>query len=106
MLAADADFALSMLFKLTQRIRTLTDTVKALALQDVYARLARLLSELAAEKNGKLMIEERLTHQAIAERIGASREMVSRLLKDLVAGGYLTIERSRIVLNRKLPLEW
>jgi len=106
MLAADADFTLSLVFKLTHRIRALTDTVKALALQDVYARLARMLDERAVEMNGKRVIDERLTHQAIAERIGASREMVSRLLKDLVAGGYLTIEKKRIVLNRKLPLEW
>lgn len=106
MLAVDAEFALSLLFKLTDRIRALTDKVKALALQDVYGRLARLLSELSVQSDGASVIEGRLTHQAIAERIGASREMVSRLLKDLVAGGYLSIERRRIVVNRKLPLQW
>jgi CRP/FNR family cyclic AMP-dependent transcriptional regulator len=106
MLAADAQFALSLLFKLTDRIRALTDKVKALALQDVYGRLARLLGELSVETDGANVIEGRLTHQAIAERIGASREMVSRLLKDLVDGGYLSIEKRRIVVNRKLPLQW
>jgi CRP/FNR family cyclic AMP-dependent transcriptional regulator len=106
LLAADPQFALSLLFKLTHRVRELTDRVKALALQDVYGRLARLIDELATEKNGKTVIEERLTQRDIAERIGSSREMVSRLLKDLVGGGYIAIEKNRMVVQRKLPLEW
>ena len=106
MLSANPEFALSLLFKLTHRIRTLTTAIKALALQDVYGRLARLLEELSTVKDGKTVVEGRLTHQAVAERIGASREMVSRLLKDLGRGGYISVQRNSIVINRKLPLEW
>ena len=99
-------FAFSLIGKLIARVRTLTDNVKSLALMDVYGRLARLLLELAEERDGVLMIGERLTQQEIASRIGASREMVSRILKDLTTGGYLTQSREGIVLHRKPPLHW
>src|SRR5262245_17375250 len=99
-------FALSLIEKLIARIRSLTASVKSLALMDVYGRVARLLLELAEESNGGFVIAQRLTQQDIASRIGASREMVSRILKDLSTGGYLTQSRSGIVLHRKLPEHW
>jgi len=52
------------------------------------------------------VLAERLTHQAIASEIGCSREMVSRLLKDLDAGGYVSAGRREIVLRRELPARW
>lgn len=99
-------FAFSLIAKLVARVRALTDNVKSLALMDVYGRLARLLLELAEEREGVLVIGERLTQQEIASRIGASREMVSRILKDLATGGYITQSREGIVLHRKPPLHW
>jgi CRP/FNR family cyclic AMP-dependent transcriptional regulator len=51
-------------------------------------------------------IEERITHQEIASRVGCSREMVSRILKDLENGGYVRMQERRIVLVRKLPQHW
>ena len=60
----------------------------------------------AEERDGVLTIGERLTQQEIASRIGASREMVSRILKDLTTGGYITQSREGIVLHRKPPLHW
>lgn len=99
-------FALSLIDKLIQRARSLTESVKSLALMDVYGRVAHLLLELAEETGGKLAIPQRLTQQEIANRIGASREMVSRILKDLSTGGYLTQSRAGIVLHRKPPEHW
>ena len=99
-------FALSLIEKLIRRARALTASVKSLALMDVYGRVARLLLELAEEADGKLVISQRLTQQDIASRIGASREMVSRILKDLSSGGYLTQSRTGIVLHRKPPDHW
>ncbi len=99
-------FAFSLIGKLIARVRTLTDNVKSLALMDVYGRLARLLLELAEERDGVLKIGERLTQQEIASRIGASREMVSRILKDLTTGGYISQSREGIVLHRRPPLHW
>jgi CRP/FNR family cyclic AMP-dependent transcriptional regulator len=99
-------FALSLIEKLIARVRSLTESVKSLALMDVYGRVARLLLELAEESDGGLVIQQRLTQQDIASRIGASREMVSRILKDLSTGGYLTQSRTGIVLHRKPPEHW
>jgi CRP/FNR family cyclic AMP-dependent transcriptional regulator len=104
--ASNPAFAVSLIEKLIHRVRTLTASVKSLALMDVYGRVARLLLELSDEQDGKLVIPERLTQQEIANRVGASREMVSRILKDLTVGGYLAIERSRMVLNRRPPAHW
>ena len=99
-------FAYSLIEKLIGRARALTSSVKSLALLDVYGRVARLLLELAEDNGGKLSIQQRLTQQDIASRVGASREMVSRILKDLSTGGYLTQSRNGILLHRKPPEHW
>jgi CRP/FNR family cyclic AMP-dependent transcriptional regulator len=99
-------FALCLIDKLIHRARALTESVKSLALMDVYGRVARLLLELAEETGDTMTISQRLTQQEIASRIGASREMVSRILKDLSSGGYLTQSRAGIVLHRKPPEHW
>jgi CRP/FNR family cyclic AMP-dependent transcriptional regulator len=99
-------FSVSLIEKLISRVRSLTENVKSLALMDVYGRVARLLLELANEVDGVLVIEERLTQQDIANRVGASREMVSRILKDLSIGGYIAQTRERIVLLKKPPAHW
>mgnify|MGYP001439565014 CR=1 FL=1 len=105
-LAQHPGFALHLVRKLIRRVRTLTENVRSLALMDVYGRVARLLLELAVEQDGRLVIAEKLTQQDIASRVGASREMISRILKDLVAGGYVSIERKHITLHRQLPPRW
>jgi CRP/FNR family cyclic AMP-dependent transcriptional regulator len=99
-------FAVRLIEKLIHRVRALTASVKSLALMDVYGRVARLLLELAEEREGAWVIGERLTQQDIASRVGASREMVSRILRDLTEGGYVAVQRDRIVVNRKPPLHW
>ena len=103
---AHPEFALNLIEKLIARARLATENVKSLALSDVYGRLRRLLASLALEADGHLVVGERLTQQEIAARIGASRDMVSRLLKDLVAGGYLRIDNRTITIVRKLPAAW
>jgi CRP/FNR family cyclic AMP-dependent transcriptional regulator len=103
---AHPDFALHLIEKLIQRVRTATENVKSLALSDVYGRLVRLLTSLAAEREGRMVVPEKLTQQDIAERVGASRDMISRLMKDLVGGGYLAVEDRTIVILRKPPPGW
>ncbi|MGH8704762.1 MAG: Crp/Fnr family transcriptional regulator [Burkholderiales bacterium] len=105
-LLKNPQFAVRLIEKLIGRVRTLTASVKSLALMDVYGRVARLLLELAEQREEGLVIDERLTQQDIASRVGASREMVSRILKDLATGGYLAIEHKRIVLSRRPPAHW
>src|ERR1043165_1937096 len=103
---AHPDFALHLVEKLIQRVRITTENVKSLALSDVYGRLVKLLLTLAVEREGYLVVPERLTQQDIAERVGASRDMISRLLKDLVAGGYLVIQNHMITILKKPPPGW
>ena len=101
------DFALHLIEKLIMRVRATTEDVKSLALTDVYGRLVRLLNTLAvAKEDGTSVVPEKLTQQAIAERVGASRDMIGKLFKDLVAGGYLAIEDRTITILRKLPIGW
>ena len=100
------DFALHLIEKLIERVRRSTENVKSLALSDVYGRLVRLLTGLARPVDGHLVVGERLTQQDIAERVGASRDMISRLMKDLVGGGYVAIEDRTIIILKKPPAAW
>jgi CRP/FNR family cyclic AMP-dependent transcriptional regulator len=102
----DPDFALDIIAKIIDRARLATNSVKDLALLDVYGRVARLLLNMSVEKDGKLVIPEKLTQQEIAERVGASRDMVSRIFRDLTAGGYVTVENRFITINKKPPARW
>ena len=90
---------------LVHRVRTMTIDVSDLALLDVYGRVARLLLKEAREEEGRRVIHA-LTHQEIANRVGATREMVSRIMKDLRKGDYIAMEGRTIVLRRGLPARW
>ena len=100
------DFAFDMLAKVIRRARRATMNVKNLALLDVYGRVARLLTELSVDRDGTRLVPERLTHQDIADRVGSSREMISRLFKDLTTGGYLEVQDRLITLKKPLPPAW
>jgi CRP/FNR family cyclic AMP-dependent transcriptional regulator len=104
--AKSPDFSLHLIRKLIRRVRALTGDVKSLALMDVYGRVARMLLELAVERDGALVIESKPTQQEMANRVGASREMISRILTDLVSGGYIQVERDRITIAHALPRAW
>lgn len=100
------DFALDLIAKVIERAREATDNVKNLALVDVYGRVARLLLNMAVEADGKLRIPDKITQQEIAERVGASRDMVSRIFRDLTIGGYITVENRIVTINKKPPARW
>ena len=106
-IAMRPEFALELLAKVIRRLRLTTTNARNLAFIDVYGRLTQCLHELAKPQgDGTQRIEERITHQEIASRAGCSREMVSRILKDLENGGYVRVDARRIVLVKKLPLRW
>jgi len=105
-LRSQPDFEVRLIQKLIRRSRMLTASVKNLALLDVYGRVARLLLELAEEDRGKLVIKEKLTQQDIASRVGASREMVCKILKDLGVGGYISVKQKRITIHKAPPRHW
>ena len=107
-IAAHPEFALELMARLIRRARLATESARSVALIDVYGRLVRLLNQLAGvpDSSGERALGERLTHQEIAQHLACSREMVSRLLKDLETGGYLAVRERRIVLLRPLPARW
>ena len=107
-IAQHPEFALQMMARLIRRARLATDSARSLALIDVYGRMSRLLDQLASppQADGKRIIAERLTHQHIASHLACSREMVSRLLRDLQAGGYVEMRERRLVLLKALPQRW
>jgi CRP/FNR family cyclic AMP-dependent transcriptional regulator len=109
-IARHPDFAFELLSKIIRRTRAATLSAKQLALNDVYGRLRLLLDALSVKQaDGSRRTSERLTHQEIASRLGCSREMVSRLMKDLDRGGYIRVEGANaagITVLRPLPPRW
>lgn len=77
---------------LVQRLRQADRKIESLALLDVYGRVARALLEQAQpDREGQLVIRERVSRQDVAKMIGASREMVSRVMKDLEDRGFIEV---------------
>jgi CRP/FNR family cyclic AMP-dependent transcriptional regulator len=106
-IVANPDLAMNLIGTLIERLRIATEKVRNLALMDVYGRVARLLLSLAVEQpDGRMVVPERLTQQDIADRVGASRDMVSRIFKDLTTGGYVTVLDRQITIKRKPPARW
>jgi CRP/FNR family transcriptional regulator, cyclic AMP receptor protein len=107
-IAEEPDFALEMMARLIRRARLATESTRSLALIDVYGRFKRLLEQLSEPPaaDGSRLLGERITHQQIANHLACSREMVSRLMKDLEVGGYVGKRDGRIVLLRDLPARW
>jgi CRP/FNR family cyclic AMP-dependent transcriptional regulator len=104
-LSKNPEIAINLIKPMTSRIRMLAKNVSSLALLDVYGRVARTLLD-QSEERGDVLVTEKLTQQEIADMVGASRAMVSRILKDLKEGGYISIEKKRITIHHKLPSRW
>ena len=99
--------SLSIISGLTQRLRALSENVRSLALMDVYGRVARTLMDLSEEQdNGDRVIADSLTYNDLANRVGASSKMVSRIMQDLKKGGYISKESKKIIIKRNLPPAW
>ena len=103
---ANPDAAVHLIRNLIHRTRVASQNIRNLALLDVYGRVAKLLLELASEKEGRLIIDQPYTQQELAQRVGCSREMISRIFRDLVAGGYIKLEGRRISIEHPLPKRW
>jgi len=99
------DIALAVIRNLTERVSQLTEQVGRLALGDVYSRIRDALNAQAVEADG-LLVTGRFTQSEIAQMVGSSREMVSRIFKDLREGGYIRLDDKRVVILKKLPARW
>lgn len=88
---------------LQKRLREANRKIESLALMNVYDRVIRLLVQMA-ENGPEGIIQEKLTHQEIANLVGSSREMVSRVLKHLIREGFISVEKKQITLLKQPPL--
>ncbi|TMH39110.1 MAG: cyclic nucleotide-binding domain-containing protein [Betaproteobacteria bacterium] len=98
------DFTMNVMRGLVKRLREADTKIGSLALMDVCGRVARLLMEMAETIDGQKVITKRLPKQQIAKMIGASREMVSRVMKDLETNGHIEVRARQIVLRDSLAL--
>lgn len=114
-IARSPDFALNIIRSLTQRLRVATEGSRSLALDNVYRRLADKLRELAGVEDESSAwqdecalptLERKYSHQELGNLIGASREMVGKVMAELVKGEYVELNQGRITLKRKLPRNW
>ncbi len=107
LLEENSAIAISVIKYLCNKVRLITYLAQGLALMDVYGRLVKLLLDLSeTNEEGEQVVTIPLTHKDIALRVGSSREMISRILKELETGNYLTIENKIIKINKKLPMAW
>jgi len=106
-LNADPQLAMELLAAVSKRVRSATGVVKSLALSNVYNRVSDLLRSLDYEEiDGERWSREALRQLDIANRVGASRDMISRVLKELRRGGYIAIRDRRFTILRQLPARW
>lgn len=106
-LREEPEFAFQLVTQVIRRARAATETARQMALLDVYGRVIHVLENEQGVGSAQSPIQlTQITHQQIANRVGASREMVSRLLKDLEKGGYIELGVKRITLKKKLPARW
>ena len=101
------EMAIVIIQSLTQRLRQATEGSRSLALDNVYRRLADKLHELSVtEADESQHLSKKFSHQELGNMIGASREMVGKVMAELVKGGYIDVRDGRIHLMRKLPRNW
>lgn len=106
LVASEPQLAVQLVMQLIGRVRVLTERVTDLALLDVYGRLVKLLHDQSVQRPDGARAMPRLTQKDIAEHVGASREMVSRIFKELVSGGYVSMTSKEIVVHRSPPRRW
>ncbi|MFK7860715.1 MAG: Crp/Fnr family transcriptional regulator [Granulosicoccus sp.] len=98
--------AQAIIHMLVGQIREMTEDVSCLALMDVYGRLVRALNNATTETDDGKRMTARITHQELASRVGSSREMISKILKELRVGGYISIENHCVHIHKDLPERW
>ena len=91
--------ALKLMRILVQRLREADRKIESLALLDVYGRVARLLLEMSDLQEGRRVGTRKISNQDMARMIGASREMVSKVVRDLENSGYIRYEGDVIVIT-------
>lgn len=105
-LFSNPDMAFLLLQKILEKLRDATERIEDLTFLNVYGRMANLFLQLARPTDRELIINERLTHQEIANMVGSSREMVSRIMKELICGQYIAVKKKQISIKKTLPINF
>lgn len=101
------EMSLGIIRSLTQRLRHATEGSRSLALDNVYRRLADKLQELSVDKTETTArLEKKYSHQDLGSMIGASREMVGKVMAELVKGEYIKLQDGIIYILKRLPRNW
>ena len=85
---------------LVNNLREANKKIASFVFTNSYERVVNMLLALAHDKDGQLVINEKPTQQYMANVVGVSREMISRILKNLVNDGHIKISGKRMVINR------
>ena len=101
-LADNFDMAMTVVRGLVKRLRDADNLIGSLALVDVSGRVVRLLLQLAEAVDGKKVVRKKLSNQDISRRIGASREMVSRVMKHLQLQGLVEVLGDSMIIRDKI----
>jgi CRP/FNR family cyclic AMP-dependent transcriptional regulator len=99
------DITLALAKSLANLVRDTTEELSSIALSDVCGRISHIFNKYADQQEGEMRVP-RFTHREIAGMIGSSREMVSKILKELEKAGYLAVAAKHYVIERPLPENW
>ncbi|MEQ1638013.1 MAG: Crp/Fnr family transcriptional regulator [Methylococcales bacterium] len=105
-LALHPNVAIDLLGILSEKVKYLTIKIKQLALSNVYERTVSVLKDMAYKEGDCFIIDIRPTQQELATMVGASREMINKVMKELTAGGYVVTDGKSLRIQSRLPSSW
>ena len=105
-LSQNPDIAIALLGVLSEKIRYLTEKVKQMALSNVYERTVKLLNEMAKKEGDIFVINNKPTQDDLAKMVGASREMINKVMHELTKGAYIVVQDNSLRIVRTLPASW
>jgi CRP/FNR family cyclic AMP-dependent transcriptional regulator len=101
-LSSNPDMVFNLLGVLLKRLRRANDKIASLAFTNVHGRVANLLMQFAEPTGNEWVVGEKMTHQEIANMVGSSREMVSKIMGELLETGYISTDKKKITIHKKL----
>jgi len=102
--AQNPQVAWGLMVELSRRLRQADGTIGSLVLLDVPGRVAKVLLEHATAGDPATLVKQ-LTHQTIAQMIGASRETVSRAMAEFQEQGFIAVQRRVVTITDRTALE-
>lgn len=105
-MAGNPGFAMALLTEMIARSRATTRRMKGLALDSVYQRLRTLIEAEAPDRNGARLPGPDWSQQEIADHLGSSRDMITKIFRELAKGGYIEVTRGGMKILKPLPKAW